>query len=209
MGIENFAAFIATALLFIMTPGLDTVFILNKAIGQGKRAGIFATLGINGGVLVHTLFAALGLSLVIARSAMAFAILKYVGAAYLIYLGLVKLFSSKALLTTDTIKKIPDSDRQNFLSGLITNTLNPKVALFFLAFFPQFISRYHIASPWPFIVLGLTYACIGIVWFLLVTLFSASFSKKIAAHPKADQWLSKISGLVFVLMGIKIALTKK
>ncbi|MDX1328768.1 MAG: LysE family translocator, partial [Arenibacter sp.] len=95
MGIENFLAFLLTALFFVMTPGLDTVFILNKSITQGRKAGFYASLGINSGVLVHTLFAALGLSILIAQSAMAFSLIKYLGAAYMIYLGISNFISKK------------------------------------------------------------------------------------------------------------------
>src|SRR6202012_6040479 len=90
LGVENFLTFIIAATIFAITPGLDIMFILNKSIGQGKKAGFYATLGINTGVLVHTIFAALGLSLIIARSVLAFSVLKYLGAAYLVYLGITK-----------------------------------------------------------------------------------------------------------------------
>ena len=99
--------------------------------------------------------------------------------------------------------------KNNFLSGLLTNTLNPKVALFFLAFFPQFINPNQIENPVPFILLGFTYALIGLIWFLILTLFSGIFAQKFKENPKANLWLNKFSGVVFILMGIKIALTKK
>src|ERR1700743_3255445 len=134
MGIENFLTFMATTLFFIMTPGLDTVFILNKSIGQGRKAGIYATLGINTGILVHTTFAALGLSLIIAKSVIAFTVLKYLGAAYLIYLGITKIVSKETIVNTGAVKKSANTSKQNFISGVVNNVLSPKVALFFLAF---------------------------------------------------------------------------
>ncbi|MBQ0768888.1 MAG: LysE family translocator, partial [Bizionia sp.] len=140
MGIENFMTFIITALFFVMTPGIDTIFVLNKSIGQGKKAGVYSTLGINTGILVHTLFAALGLSLIVAKSATAFSVIKYIGAAYLIFIGISSLLSKKGVVKTVAADQKMNTGRQNFVSGLITNTLNPKVALFFLAFFPQFIN---------------------------------------------------------------------
>ncbi|BDS11787.1 LysE family translocator [Aureispira anguillae] len=207
-GIENWEVFIFTALLFIMTPGIDTVFILNKSISQGRKAGIYSTVGINGGILVHTIFASLGLSLVIAQSAIAFMVLKYVGAAYLIYLGFQQLLSNKELkLKASNPPQL--SNKQHFFSGLVTNTLNPKVALFFLAFFPQFISKELMGSPLPFIILGTTYAFIGLSWFLLLTLCASIFSKQLKNNTKFNYWLNKVSGLIYILMGIKIALTKK
>jgi len=209
IGVENLLTFIITASIFVVTPGLDTIFILNRSISQGKKAGIYATLGINTGVLVHTVFAALGLSLIIAKSVLAFAILKYVGAAYLVYLGITKLISKEAVLSTDAIRKQGKSSKHNFISGVINNVLNPKVALFVLAFFPQFIKKEYISSPVPFIILGITYAILGITWLMMLTLFASTFSKKLADHPNADKWINRFSGITFILMGLKVAFTKR
>lgn len=208
MEIENIFAFMVTALFFIMTPGIDTIFVLNKSIAQGRKSGVYATLGVNTGVLTHTLFAALGLSVIIANSVYAFTIIKYIGAFYLIYLGFLKFKNRKTFLPTDDGKQILKKGKNDFCSGFLTNTLNPKVALFFLAFFPQFINPTQMENPVPFIILGLTYAIIGIIWFLILTIFASAFSKKLKNNPSAGLWLNKLSGLVFILMGIKIALTK-
>lgn len=210
MGIINYLTFIITAFIFIITPGLDTVFILNKSIGEGKKAGFYATLGLNAGVLGHTLFAALGLSLIIAKSVLAFAVIKYLGAAYLIYLGLAKLMSKDSLLKIDTVVNTEkNSNRQNFVSGFFTNILNPKVALFFLAFFPQFIAPALINSPLPFVILGVTCAVIGSLWFTVLTTFAAYFSGYFRENPGSGAWLNKITGVAFILMGLKVALTKR
>lgn len=208
IGIENFGLFIITALLFIITPGIDTIFVLNKSIGQGKKAGIFASIGINGGVLIHTLFAALGLSLLVAKSATAFLFLKYAGALYLVFLGIQKLVSKKDLSFSQDNQEVT-SNKKHFVSGLITNTLNPKVALFFLSFFPQFISKSEIENPVPFIILGTVYALIGLIWFLLLNYFSSMFSNKIQGNETFNTWLNKFSGIVFIMMGLKVALSKK
>lgn len=205
MGIENFMTFMMTALFFLMIPGIDTVFVLNKSIGQSRRAGVYATFGVNSGVLVHTLFAALGLSILVAKSAVAFDILKYVGAGYLIYLGILQLKNKDNILSNQEGKQDPKTVKSSFWSGFMTNALNPKVALFFLAFFPQFINPTQLENPVPFILLGLTYGLIGVVWFLILTVFAGLFSKKIQQHPQAGVRLNKISGVVFILMAIKIA----
>lgn len=209
MGIINYLTFIITAFVFIITPGMDTVFVLNKSIGEGKKAGIYSTLGLNTGVLGHTIFAALGLSLIVAKSALAFMMIKYLGAAYLLYLGISKLLSKDSLISIDATVKTGKSNKQNFVSGFFTNILNPKVALFFLAFFPQFIKPELSGSPLPFIILGLTCAVLGSMWFFLLSYFAAYFSKSITEHPAAGKWLNKVSGAAFVLMGLKIALTKR
>ncbi|HEY4650887.1 MAG TPA: LysE family translocator [Pontibacter sp.] len=209
MGIENFFAFIVTAIIFVITPGIDTVFVINKSITQGRKAGIYSTLGVNAGVLVHTLFAALGLSLIVAKSALAFSVIKYLGAAYLVYLGVSKMRSKATAIQTPTGETVMNSNRQNFMSGLITDVLNPKIALFFLAFFPQFINPDMINSPTPFIVLGVTYALLGVLWFMILTLFASLFSEKLAANARANEWLNKIAGITYILMGLKIALTRR
>ncbi|MBF4986008.1 LysE family translocator [Nonlabens mediterrranea] len=207
MGIENLMTFIVTALFFIMTPGIDTIFVLNKSIGQGRKSGVSATFGINAGVLVHTFFAALGLSVLIANSAFTFTLIKFLGAGYLIYLGFLKLKTKSEFFPTD-YKKSNKNSKSDFWSGFLTNTLNPKVALFFLAFFPQFIDVDQMDNPIPFLLLGITYAAIGIIWFLILTIFASVFSQKLKSIPKSGRWINKLSGLVFIVMGIKIALAK-
>jgi len=211
MGIENYWAFILSVIFFTLTPGIDTIFILNKSISQGREAGFYALLGISSGLIVHTLLAALGLSVILAKSATAFMIVKYVGAAYLVYMGVVKMFTKKHLSFTQNSqeKKIKNTNKNNFLSGVLTNILNPKVALFFLAFFPQFIRHEAIENPLPFIVLGATFAFIGCLWFIILILFTSLFSEKLANHPYFSKWMDKASGLVFILLGLKVALTDR
>lgn len=208
MGIVSYTTFIIASLLFIMSPGIDTIFILNKAIAQGRRSGVYATLGITTGVIIHTTFAAFGLSMLLAQSAMAFNLVKYAGAAYLIFLGLSKLFSDENI--TD-VKKLAaqTSISKTYTSAVITNTLNPKVAIFFLAFFPQFIDRAYLHSALPFIFLGATYALLTLFWFFTLTLFAGTFSDKLKRNPAFGYWLNKFSAVAFVLMGFKVALTKK
>ena len=205
MGIENFISFVLTALIFIMTPGIDTVFVLNKSMGQGKASGAYAAFGVNAGVLIHTLFAALGLSVIVANSATAFTTVKFAGAAYLMYLGVMKLKNNKNMFTTGIVDKGKTNAKANCISGFLTNAMNPKVALFFLAFFPQFINPEQMKNPVPFLVLGLSYALIGTLWFLILSFFAGMFSEKIKGNEKAGPWLNRFSGVVFILMGLKIA----
>lgn len=209
MGIEHFFTFVISAFFFILTPGIDTVFVLNKSISQGKKAGVYATLGVNSGILVHTLFAALGLSLILAQSALAFSIVKYAGAAYLFYLGIEKLVSKKKTFQFKTSAETRVSNRKNYISGVLTNVLNPKVALFFMAFFPQFIRPEAINSPLPFILLGATYAFLGLIWFTILSLFTSSFSDRLMNNPRFSKWMDKIAGITFILLGVKIALTRR
>ncbi|AZJ35135.1 LysE family translocator [Tenacibaculum singaporense] len=205
MGIENFIAFLVATILFVLTPGIETVFLINKSISQGRKSGVYTSFGLNTGALVHTLFGALGLSIMVAKSALFFALIKYLGAAYLIYLGVVKVMSQKGLITETNEEQKKNSAKSNFTSGFITNILNPKVALFFIAFFPQFISPKEIENPVPFIIMGVIYAVMTTIWYLILTSFAGSFSTKIKENEKIGIRLNKVSGAIFVLMGLQIA----
>lgn len=208
MGIINFSTFLVTSFLFIISPGIDTIFVLNKSIAQGKKAGIYATLGIATGVLVHTTLAAFGLSLILSQSAMAFSFIKYAGAAYLVYLGISKFLSKDEILKQDVAIAL-EPVRKTYLSAVLTNTLNPKVAIFFLAFFPQFIHPAQIHNALPFVLLGITYALMSLAWFAVLTFFASSLSGRLKKQPLFSIWLNKFSAVVFVLMGVKIAFTKR
>lgn len=187
---------------------MDTIFVLNKSISQGKSAGIYSAIGVNAGILVHTMFAALGLSVLIAQSALAFSIVKYLGAAYLIYLGIKSILSKEKNFNLAQISSGTESGWKNFKSGLITNVLNPKVALFFLSFFPQFVQKEAVGSSIPFIVLGFTYAILGLIYYCILALSMNLFSAKIKKNNKIKGFMDKFSGMVFILMGIKVAFSK-
>lgn len=205
MGIENFYTFAISTLLFIMTPGIDTVFVLNKSISEGKKSGVYATLGVNSGIMIHTLIGALGLSILIANSPIALATIKYCGAVYLIYSGISTLLKRKNNTVASLDNKPLASKPNSYFAGLITNTLNPKVALLFLAFFPQFISPTQIENPLPFVILGLSYAVMGTLWYLLLTFFASQCAEKLKATQKTPLYLNTASGIVFILMGLLVA----
>lgn len=205
MGVENFIAFLITAGIFVVTPGMDTLFVLNKSIGQGRRSGVLVSLGINTGIMVHTLLGALGLSVILAQSAYGFTIVKYLGAAYILYMGITGFRSKKDIFQTST-QDLNTNRKGDFWSGFITNVFNPKVALFFMAFFPQFIIPEQISSPLPFITLGVTYAIIGILWLFTLSFFAGTFTEKIRNNPKIGLQLNKITGLIFIGMAVMVAL---
>jgi len=207
-GILNFELFLLATLVFIITPGMDTIFVLNKSINQGRSAGIYSALGVNAGILVHTLFASLGLSVIIAQSAIAFSLVKYLGAAYLIYLGVRSLLSKEKSFDLQNISSVSVSGWDNFKSGLITNVLNPKVALFFLSFFPQFVQKEAIGSALPFVLLGSTYAVLGLIYYCILAISMNLFSNRIKGNNRIRGVMNKFSGIVFILMGIKVAFTK-
>jgi len=170
-GIENYLGFVMAAILLNLTPGTDSMYIITRSMSQGQTAGFYSVLGITSGVLVHTLLAAFGLSVLLASSPLAFTLVKYIGASYLCYLGFKMLTSKQTPLFASNLpneEKMASTrplDRwQIYKQGVITNTFNPKVALFFLAFFPQFIDPSYSNSMMSFLVLGLTFASTGFIW---------------------------------------------
>jgi len=214
-GIENYLGFILAAILLNLTPGTDSMYIITRSISQGQTAGFYSVLGITSGILIHTLLAALGLSVLLTNSPTAFMIVKYVGASYLCYLGLKMLLSKNSNSITNHLSKDQDVASQKavdgwqiYKQGVLTNTFNPKVALFFLAFFPQFIDASYAYGMLSFLMLGLTFATTGFIWCLCLALLASKFSKKLRENPKIESMMNKISGVVFMGLGIKL-LTEK
>ncbi|UII22261.1 LysE family translocator [Fulvivirga ligni] len=208
LGIINYGTFVIAGIILNITPGADTLYIMGRSMSQGTRAGIFSVLGIITGALCHVLFASLGLSIVLAQSAVAFEIVKYLGAAYLIYMGIRSIIMAK---NSDFSVKAnaQKSNRKIYFSGIFTNLLNPKVALFFLAFLPQFIDPAYSESPVPFLILGFTFLTTGTIWCVFVAFFASRLSEKFRQNPKIKVWLDRITGGIFVSLGIKLAFTQK
>ena len=214
-GIENYLGFILAAILLNLTPGTDSMYIITRSISQGQTAGFYSVLGITSGILVHTLLAALGLSVLLANSPTAFMIVKYIGASYLCYLGFKMLTSKNSNSIANNLSKEQDVASQKavdgwqiYKQGVLTNTFNPKVALFFLAFFPQFIDASYAYGMLSFLMLGLTFATTGFIWCLCLAMLASKFSKKLRENPKIESMMNKVSGVVFMGLGIKL-LTEK
>lgn len=214
-GIENYLGFILAAILLNLTPGTDSMYIITRSMAQGQTAGFYSVLGITSGILVHTLLAALGLSVLLANSPTAFMLVKYIGASYLCYLGF-KMLTSKSsnsianhLSKDQHITSQKDVDGwQIYKQGVLTNVFNPKVALFFLAFFPQFIDASYAYGMLSFLMLGLNFAVTGFVWCLCLSLLAARFSARLRENPSIETMLNRISGVVFIGLGIRL-LTEK
>lgn len=204
LGIENLAVFVGTGILLNLYPGPDTLYIIGRSLSQGRSAGVAAALGIGTGSIVHTLLGAFGLSAIITASATAFLLLKYAGCAYLIYQGIQLLRSAPAAAPV-TARLSRDNLLQVYRQGAVTNILNPKVALFFLAFLPQFISLASPNKPLSFIILGALFVTTGTIWCLLVALFSAALSRRLRQSPGTSRLLRRINGLLFLGLGFKLA----
>ena len=212
-GIENYLGFMAASLLLSVTPGSDSMYIITRSVSQGNKAGMYSVLGVISGILVHTLLAALGLSILLANSPLAFTIVKYIGASYLCYLGFKMLTSKRdAPLAEQLNEKSKLAKTLDYFKiyeqGMLTNTLNPKVALFFLAFFPQFVDPSYAHSTLSFLILGLTFAVTSLIWCMCLALLASRFSQKLRENPKIESVLNKISGMVFIGMGIKLLTDK-
>ena len=153
-GIDNFTGFLLVGIALNVTPGSDTIYILTRSVSQGKRAGLASVLGISTGSLIHTLLAALGLSMILTYSTTLFLVVKYLGAAYIIYLGLRMILGRNALFDGQKQTGGRTDLFRIYRQGVLTNVLNPKVALFFLTFLPQFIDPANTYGPLPFLLLG-------------------------------------------------------
>lgn len=208
-GITNFETFLLSGILLNLTPGNDTIFILSKSIGQGKKAGIVSALGISTGSVVHTILAAFGLSLIISKSILLFNVIKYAGAAYLFYIG-IKMIMDRSQLQTNAIAYGGTVNyRRIYADAVITNVLNPKVALFFIAFLPQFIDTTYRNTALPFLVLGATFITTGTIWCLILAIFSSAIFNRLKSNSKTAGYINKICALTLVGLGIKVALTDR
>lgn len=203
-GIENYFGFLVAGILLNLTPGADTIYILTRSISQGKRAGIYSVLGISTGVLVHTVLASFGLSIILAKSVFAYNLVRYVGVAYLFYLG-VRMIIEKNNLFDNKDQKIEGSSLLKiYWQGMLTNVLNPKVALFFLSFLPQFINPAYATGPLPFLILGFTFLTTGTLWCFFLASSASLVSKTLRNNDRIGKMMQKISGIVFIGLGIKL-----
>lgn len=208
-GIINYETFLLTGILLNVTPGNDTIFIISRSMAQGKKAGIMSVLGIATGSIVHTFLAAFGLSIIIAKSILVFNIVKYAGAIYLLYIGF-KMLTDKAVLNTENLLESPETDYfKVYRDGVITNVLNPKVALFFIAFLPQFINSNVKNTVLPFLTLGFSFTVTGTIWCLILALFASTFFSKLKENTNITNYINKICGITLIALGIKVALTER
>jgi RhtB (resistance to homoserine/threonine) family protein len=205
--IENFYWFLSVSLLVNLAPGPDMLYTAARSLSQGIKAGIFSALGIFCGCLFHITAAVFGLSKIIEESVVLFSIIKYAGAAYLVYLGIKILFSRKIQTEITSLNGLSYS--KIFVQGMITNLLNPKVAIFFLSFLPQFIDP---ASPWlkeQIAFLGLWFGVQGTILLMIVAVLAGTFRKLLANNKKFWAWQERVTGLILVGLGIRMLFSKK
>jgi threonine/homoserine/homoserine lactone efflux protein len=207
LGIHDLWLFVASGLLLNVAPGPDTAYIVGRSVQLGWRGGTAAALGISTGCLVHVFGGAIGLSALLAASSTAFAIVKWAGAAYLCFIGMTMLLSRPQASAPDApIGSSAISLRGVFWQGALTDILNPKVALFFLAFLPQFVSADSEHKAAAFLLLGLIFVSNGTLWCLGVAAFAARAAHRVRRSGKALQWINRGLGGMFVYLGARIAL---
>jgi len=203
--VSNISVFAVAGFLLLITPGPAVLYIVARSVEQGRLAGVVSVLGITTGTLVHIAAAVVGLSALLASSAVAFAIVKYAGAAYLVYLGLRRLFGRAEAAGADVA--VPRrSLRRLYLDGLVVNVLNPKTALFFLAFLPQFVDPARGAVPSQIAFLGLLFAFMGLLSdgsYALLAGTAGGWLKRRRGYLKAERY---VSGTIFVGLGVTAAM---
>ena len=215
MGVDNLFLFVLAGLLLNLTPGPDVLYIVSNALRSGVRAGMVAALGITAGCFVHIFAAAVGVSALMAASGTAFNLLKWLGAAYLVYVGLRLLLARPPEGTPSAIYLVAGGARPErataikdiFFRGFWTNALNPKVALFFLAFVPQFIAPGVVNKPLAFLLLGLLFNFNGLWVNLGWALTAAWLARRMTAVQRGMHWLDRAAGLMFIGFGLKLSLT--
>lgn len=208
-GILHFPSFLLAGILLNLTPGSDTLYILARSISQGRSAGVLSALGISTGALLHTTAAAAGLSALLAGSAALFNLIKYAGSLYLVYLGIKALKTGSAIQPGEVMRRRDCPGREIYISGVLTNVLNPKVALFFLAFLPQFVMPGYHSAILSFLLLGITFVATGTIWCLFLALFASALTEKIFENRRFSKLLNTFSGILFIGLGITMAFSRQ
>jgi len=199
--------FIAASAALTLLPGPDIIFVLTQSIAQGKMAGIATATGLCTGILVHTSAAALGVSALIYKSALAFEIVKYVGAAYLLYLAWQALRESGELVSSTPVRET--NSFALYRRGIFMNVLNPKVALFFLAFLPQFVNLESGNVAMQMILLGIVFLIQAWMIFSAISVFAGMIGDKIIKKPGIGKYINWGKAGIFTVIGVKLALSHK
>ena len=203
----KFALFIGISWALIIAPGPDMFYVITRGMVHGRKAGILSAIGVVCGILVHTTAAALGLTLILQTSAFAFLLVKYVGATYLLYLG-IKAWRDKSTFSLQSPTSVMNS-RAFFWQGVLSNVLNPKIAIFFLAFLPQFVDKGSSHVTLQMVILGLTFAGFGLCFLLAVGYSSGAIGGWLARRPHYAQFLQRLAGGILIGLGIRLALTEQ
>jgi len=206
-GTTDLGLFILAGLILNITPGVDLLYITNRSAIQGKKAGVVAALGIGAGCVVHVLAATFGLSMILVSSSLAFSVVKYLGAAYLLYLGITTLLALKKKEHTETQTSVVLPLTTVFRQATLINTLNPKVALFFMALLPQFVSPTATHPALAFLFLGIVFNVNGTLVNIAFALCTSMLATKLKSIRILPRLLKSLVGSLFIALGIRLGLT--
>nr|WP_057924637.1 LysE family translocator [Burkholderia ambifaria] len=212
LGITHFGFFVLAVFLLNVTPGPDTAYIVGRSVAQGRGAGLMSALGISTGCCVHALACAFGLTALLAASAAAFTVIKLVGAAYLIYLGVRMILVKQAAASAGAEAAQATAAKplcQLFMQGFWTNVLNPKVVLFFVSFFPQFVSADSPHKALAFLALGSVFVVMSTIWTCIVAWVAGSVTQRFSGKPGVKKWLDRTVGSAFVGLGLRLAAAQR
>lgn len=203
----KFVVYIGVSWALIVAPGPDMFYVLTRGMAYGRRGGIISAFGVVCGIFIHTTAAALGLTLILQTSAPAFLLIKYGGALYLLYLGLKTWLDTSTMHLPSSGGSVPSNTL--FWQGVASNVLNPKIALFFLAFLPQFVEQGNPNAVVQMIVLGVTFACFGLCFLLAIGYGSGAVGTWIMQRPKYAQWFRRVSGGLLIGLGLRLAAAER
>ena len=201
--------FFSAALALNVSPGPDLLFVLSRTLSGGRRVGVASVCGVCSGALVHVAAAALGISAIMATSALAFAVVKYVGAAYLLYLGAQALRSAGATASFNLEAAPQVSVWQAYRQGILVDVLNPKAAIFFMAFLPQFVRPDHGAVALQLVILGVLVVLVAVVVECAMVLLAARASSALRSNRRLSLWLDRVLGSVLIGLGIRLGLAER
>ncbi len=204
---ESLTLFTIASLALIVTPGPDLIYVLSRGLAEGRLSGAMSALGVTTGILVHTLAAALGLAVLLNTSVITFYVLKIIGGLYLIYLG-YQMIRNKNALEIQAASHNFDL-KKCFIQGLVSNVFNPKVALFFVAFLPQFVSENYLSYGFQMISLGLIFTVMAVIFLLILGLFAGSVGSWLKQKKNMAEKIRIGSGAVLVLLGLRLIISHK
>lgn len=203
----NLLLFFTASLALIVVPGPDMIYVLTRGVSQGRPAGLVSAAGVCSGVLVHTGFAAVGLSAILAQSAVAFSVVKYAGAAYLVYLGVRTILDREGFASPGRAERARLS--VVFRQGVLSNVLNPKVALFFLAFLPQFVDPETGSAGLQMLAFGAAFTLISLAFMSVIALCSGALGEWLRSRPSFADALRWLTGSVLVALGLRLAIPER
>lgn len=204
---SNLAVFFVASWTLIITPGPDIIYVVTRGVSQGRKAGLVSAAGVTLGILVHTTFAAFGLAVILRTSSMAFLTVKWAGAGYLMYLGIKSIKNGGDF--TLNCDKPKDGLGTIFIQGVLSNVLNPKVALFFLAFLPQFVSPGYGGTTLQMFCLGLTFAFFGLLFLVVLGYFSGDLGSWLSGRPGFTEKIHWVTGGVLFSLGLRLAFMER